>query len=48
MRNKKKVTINLTRSNAAMAEAVCRILKKPMEEVISSCLKGSTNPARAA
>ena len=48
MHDKTKITLNLTRSNAVMAKMVSQILKKPLSEVLSSCLKGSTNPRRAA
>lgn len=41
--NNKKVEIELNRANTGMAEAVAAVLKKPIEEVVSSCLRGSTN-----
>lgn len=44
MASKKKVTITLSRANAGAAAYVAAVLKKPISEVVSSCLKGSTNP----
>ena len=41
---KKKVTITLSRANAGDAAYVAAVLGKSVSEVISICLKGSTNP----
>ena len=44
MASKTKITLTLSRANAGAAAYVAAILKKPISEVVSSCLKGSTNP----
>lgn len=40
----KTITITLSDANAWELELVSTILKKSKSEIISSCLKGSTNP----
>lgn len=40
----KRTTITLTDANAWQAKIVSAILGKSVAEVVSSCLKGSTNP----
>ena len=39
-----RITLSLTDANADMVKNVAAILNKPVSEVISFCLKGSTNP----
>lgn len=39
-----KITLELTKANAGLAAAIAAVLKKPLAEVVSSCLQGSTNP----
>lgn len=44
MASKTKITITLSRANAGAAAYVAAVLNKPISEVVSYCLKGSTNP----
>lgn len=44
----KKITITLSTANAWALELVSSILKKPVAEIISVCLEGSTNPRRGS
>ena len=44
MASKKRITLTLSNANAAELEIVSSVLKKPITEIISSCLRGSTNP----
>lgn len=44
---KSKVELELTRSNTFMAQAVSEIKKRPVADLLSSCLEGSTNPTAA-
>lgn len=44
MSGKQKITITLSYANAGDVRMVSKILKKPIADVVSSCLKGSTNP----
>ena len=39
-------TITLSDANSHSAEIVSAILKKPISEIVNSCLRGSTNPKR--
>ena len=41
----KRITITLSEANAWEAKLVSEVLKKPLSEIVSSCLKGSTNLA---
>lgn len=43
-----QVEITLTRANAGAAALVAAALGKSVEEVVSLCLKGSTNLKRSA
>lgn len=43
-KNVNVVELELSKTNAALAQQAAELLKKPVEEVISLCLKGSTNP----
>lgn len=42
--NMQTVEITLSRANSKMVAIVAAILKRTPEEVVSFCLKGSTNP----
>lgn len=46
--NKQEIEINLTKTNAALAEEAAKILRTTVEAVITLCLAGSTNPAVSA
>ena len=46
--SKQEITLELDRSNTCTVEMVAAILKKPIEEVVSLCLQGSTNPQKDA
>ena len=41
-----KVVIRLTRANAALAAEAAALLKTTVEEIVSLCLRGSTNPLK--
>lgn len=41
-----RITIELTDANAFMVKNLAAVLKKPKSEVISFCLRGSTNPMK--
>lgn len=43
----KKITITLSSANAWALELAASILKKPVAEIVSFCLRGSTNPGRS-
>ena len=41
--NANTVELELSKANAALAHQAAELLKIPVEELISLCLKGSTN-----
>lgn len=41
---KRKIKIELSKTNAELAQRAARILKTTVEAVVSLCLAGSTNP----
>lgn len=43
-----KITLELSRTNALLVAAVSEVLKKPITEVISSCIRGLINPDQSA
>lgn len=46
--SKQEITLELDRSNTCTVEMVAAVLKKPIEEIVSLCLQGSTNPQKNA
>lgn len=39
-----KITLELSRTNALLVAAIAEVLKKPIAEIVSSCIRGLINP----